>query len=284
MVIVVQQPQSPLSQTTSSLSNIWNFFAENWWVFLAGLIIMIFGIAIYYILKSREEERKERDDVTYEDFKNTTRDCQLQRRPKLIRKKWSPINLLWLGLPIIKTDYSAKIVNYTNDILGYYRGETTKMDSTYNILCYKFKWFIFIEQQFLIKCPMKITVKMQKVDPLTNKVLKDSKGQPITEEKIMDFSKFIDHQINGDIKISCTHLERVGYYRVPVYVTKDKEVLDIREYLGEKLMHSAYSSMLNKVLATGSKQVEKAMLHNPWLVYEQKAPEKTKAEKNQERE
>jgi len=296
MVEVHQAPGGELNQGLDVIGQFGQFLGDSWLWLLMSIIICIVGIVIYMILKKNEDERRERDDIIYEQFKNTIRDCrlgamQLMKTPMnktFIKKKWRLINLLWLGLPFVKHELSSKVLNYRNDIVGYWRGHTVKMEGTMNILVYIDKSLIFFENTFVIKCPLYLPIKTKVIDVAASEkenktVYKTDKiGNDVTEEKLVPFNDYVEDLPNGDIKIYCTHLEKIGFYRVPVYITKNKDIIDLRKELNDRVVQSGYDSLITRVLSTGAKQVEKAMEHNPYLKFEQKLPEKTVNEKREE--
>lgn len=134
---------------------------------------------------------------------------------------------------------------------------------------------------FIVKCPMKIGVKTYKTDEKGVK-LRDSKGVYITQDEAVDYSDYVDFLENGDIKVYCSSIQKNGYFRYPVYMTKTKEIIDIRSQMSNLIVQDSQSKMLNRVLGDGAKMVERAMSHNPHVKYNQMSPEKTQAEKHED--
>ena len=258
-----------------------NWLIDKWGYIVFALIIIILGIVIYVILKKWEEERQEKDDPVYEGYKNLCRDCSLNRDTKRIKKAYSLVNLLWLGLPLVRPEHSARIVNYNNQLLGFYRGHAYSQDGYFNILMYKDKNLIFFENKFLLRCPVFIKTKVKKRDE-KGKVLKDEDGKTIVEDKSLNYRKWIQELSNGDFKIIASNLEQRNYFRYPIYLTTTGELIDIRKETGADIVDMTYNTMLGRVLSEGASMVEKAMTYNPNVKYEQMTPEKTQAEKKED--
>lgn len=257
------------------------WLGSNWGYFVLAIIVLIAGFVIYFLLKKIEEERQERDDPVYQGYKNILRDCDTHADQDRIQKNWSPINLLWLGLPIVKKEHSARILNYRNETLGFYRGHSFSLDGYLNLLLYKKKVFIFFEERFLLKCPLYLDFKVLKKDE-EGKVLTNEDGIKLTTTKRVKYSHLINYIGNGDIKIMCSTIQKISYFRFPVYVDRNEEIIDYRKALQEDIVEIGYDQMISRVLATGSQMVEKAMLHNPNVKYNQLSPEKTKTEQTED--
>ena len=277
MAQVVQR----VTTSTDPTIGFFNWLIAYWWVWVLALVIIILGIVIWVILAKWEEERKERDDTIYQAYKNLLRDTELNRDKKKIQKGWSPINLLWLGLPLVKTEHSAKIINYTNELIGYYRGHLYTQDGYLNILAYKEKFFIFFEKRFLIRCPLFVKFNFQKKDE-KGKLIEDEDGKLKTGFKILDYRKWVFWIHRRDLKLIAYGLEKHSYFRYPVYLESTGQMIDLRKETGEDLMEISYNELNSRILSDGARAVEKAMEHNPNVVYEQKIPEKTSTEKKDE--
>ena len=283
---------SPVSETASILQQTADFFINNWGKLLFALILLICGIVIYYLFKKMEDERHERDEPAYQLFKSVVWTCRLQANIKKIKKNWSLINLLWFGIPIIKKEHSARIVDMSNNLIGWYRGECKSMDNTLNYLCYKNKSWLIIEETFILKIPLHIKLKTKdyskkvrgkgdKKDDTNIKGDKDSVPLVDTDINLMQQIKELP---NGDIKIYCAGVERLGlYYNCPIFVIDEqKGFLDYRKVLESTVIDNTYQVMVQRVLNLGARQVEKGMLFNPSLQFARQSPEKTKAEQSLE--
>ncbi len=251
------------------------FFVSNGPIILFALVIVILAVVLFFFIKKMQEERKERDPY-YQVYKNQKFDCLKNAKKKKIRKRYSPLNFLFLGAPIFRSEDSAKIVNYTNDLIGYYRGESYTMDGFKNYIMYK-KKFLFMEQLFVLKCPYTIKVKVFKRDKNGNKVL-DKYGRSLTKFVEIDYSSLITELRNGDIKINCSNIQKDGFFYYPVYLSNENKVIDYRSQIKKEMVDNTYSEIVNNVLSTGSQMVESAMEHNPNMKYNQKVQMKTKEE------
>jgi len=256
------------SVRTDTFGQVFGFFGKFWKFMLWAIVIFIAGMIIYYLLKKLDDERKERDEPGYQVYKALKKTCMMQADKRRIKKSWSAINLLWLGLPLIKKEHSNKFLDISNKVLGYYRGESSSMDNSINFLAYKRKFFIFFEETFVIKVPQLIKFK--------NKNLKTDKE---TTETI-DLTNYMVELPNGDIKIQCVGLERLGlYYYCPVFVIDEKHgKLDYRKVMEGAIVDTTYQAMVQRIVNVGAKMVEKAALTSPDVQARRLTPEKTKEE------
>ena len=279
--VVTEVSNTAVNQSQDGITGFFNFLVAYWGYFAFSIIVIILGIIIFFIIKKWEEERQERDDPIYQGFKNTMRDCMLQMDMTKVKKTYNIINLLWLGIPIVKNEHSARILDFKNQLVGYYRGHTSSMDGYLNLRCYKSKVFLFFEDYFLIKCPLYLDIVIQKKDK-DNNIVKDADGKPLNTKKVVHLEHNIDYLPNGDIKLNMTSLQKISYFRYPVYLSDSNLMIDYRKELQEDIVDIGYDQMMSRVLATGSQMVEKAMLHNPYVKSEQLSPQKTKTEQQQD--
>jgi hypothetical protein len=266
---VVEEP-GPVEQ--DAFRTVMSFFGKFWKFMFWAIIIFIFGMIIYYLFKKLEDERKERDEPGYQVYKALKKTCMMQADGRRIRKSWSPVNLLWLGFPIVKKEHSAKFLDMTNKVLGYYRGESHTMDNTINYLAYKRKFFIFFEETFIIKIPRIIRIKSKS----------DKTG--LEKADIVDLTALIKELPNNDIKVYCTGLERLGlYYYCPVFVIDDKRGnLDYRKVMEGSIVDTTYQTMVQRIVNVQAKMIEKATLSNPQIQQQRLGAEKTKEEQRLE--
>jgi len=244
---------------------IFGWLGQHVVLIIFALLLVGMAIILFIILKKFEDERKARDDPIYEYYKNVVIACQGQADQNRIINNYSLKNILVFGLPIFRNEHSARILDYTNRLLGFYRGHFISQDGNLNFLVYKNKSFGIMEQRFVIRCPIQINLKTSNNQKNSN---------------IIDLKSFIGEYANGDYKINCCSVEKVSYFWVPVFIDNDMKPIDLRSKLNKSIVDIGYSQMVSRVLALGSKQVEKAMLHNPNLKFKQMEPEKTKAESN----
>ena len=161
MVEVVHQT------TAEAISSPFSFLyqiAQYWGYILIAIIGLILAIVIWVMWSKWEDERHERDDPVYEGYKNLIRDCELNKDRRKIRKTYSLANLLWFGLPFKRKEHSNVIIDYRDNIIGYYRGHSISQDGYYNLLAYKTKWLLFFEEIFLIRCPKQLDIRLYKKD------------------------------------------------------------------------------------------------------------------------
>lgn len=275
MVEVVAE--SPVQQTSGFVNNFFMFIANYWGLILGAIIIFILGVVIYMILKKWEEERRERDEPGFQVYNNTRRTCALRAKSKKIRKTtaWGWFffpPLFWLAF-ILKKEHSNKLVNQFDEVLGYYRGECKSMDGTINYMVYKTKMLGLFENLFVIKIPIQIKIRRKRINKLTR----------VEEEydDYIDLQRAVINLPNGDIKVNCIDVERLGqYYYCPVFTMADEKglILDYRKVLEGSVADNTYQVMVQRLLNTAARQMERGILLNPNLVYNQKLPEKTKEE------
>ncbi|KKN77147.1 hypothetical protein LCGC14_0363440 [marine sediment metagenome] len=253
---------------TDMFSQVFGFFGKAWKFMLWAVILFIFCIVVYYLFKKLDDDRKERDEPGYQVYKALKKTCMLQSDKRRIRKSWALINLLWFGLPLIKREHSTKFLDISNRVLGYYRGEAQTMDNTINYLGYKRKFFIFFEETFIMKIPHIIKVKR-----------KDKKTNEEKTETI-DLTGYLKELPNGDIKIDCVGIERLGlYYYCPVFVIDEKHgKLDYRKVMEGSIVDTTYQTMLQRIVNVQAKMMEKATLSNPGVQAQRLGAEKTKEE------
>ena len=266
-VYAAQVVEEPIAQTQDMFGQVFGFFGKFWKFMVFAIIIFILGMVIYYMFKKLDDERKERDEPGYQVYKALKKTCMMQAEQKRIRRNWSPINLLWFGLPLIKKEHSSKFLDMSNRVLGYYRGEAHTMDNTVNFLAYKRKFFIFFEETFIMKIPLIIKVK------------KKDKNE-IEKTVTIDLSKYITELPNGDFKIYCTGMERLGlYYYCPVFVIDEVHgKLDYRKVMEGSIVDTTYQTMLQRIVNVQAKMMEKATLSNPSVQAQRLGAEKTKEE------
>jgi hypothetical protein len=224
-----------------------------------------------------EDDQKKRDHPVYAQYCYIVDGCHEQARKQWVDKKYSLLNLFWLGVPLIWKEHSAKIRNKDNDVIGFYRGHFIAQDGFLNFLVYNhYKWLIF-EDTYVIKCPYIVEKKVPKTDEKGN-ILLDAKENPILELKKLDFRKYIRFQYNtnNDILLYAFNLENYSYFRYPVYITEKLEPIDLRSILGENVIDMGQSQLVTQVYEDGAKMSRKAMEHNPNVNYERMTPEKQK--------
>lgn len=286
--ILVQPTAAGGGNAIGGLKGMIDFLTHAWPWILVCAVIIILAVVIFYLLNKLEDERKERDEPGYQLFKTVKMACELNADTSLIRKSFNPATLPliflpifgWILMAIIKKEHSAKIVDYQNALLGYYRGAYISQDNTWNFLIYKERWLLFFEKSFVLKCPLGVKFKKQmKDDKGKTKVSSDGKTVLYEDEEV-SFRPYITRLPNGDFKIHATGMEQVGmYYKCPVYIIEDKnEVVDLRKFLEGAIIDNTYQIMTTRLLNTAAKQMEKGMMFSPDLQFRKQAPMKTKEE------
>ena len=167
------------------------------------------------------------------------------------------------------------------------------MDGTMNFLAYKEKFFMF-EQRFTIKVPE--LYKVPKRDASGSIVYADmmgEDGQAILDsdgKKVKEITLIekrlnpIQYLGNGDIRILCSHVQKISYFRIPVMTDKEGNPLDMRQQIGEAVRNTAYDLLAYRVMQQASRSMDIVANLNPNVKYNQKSPEKTKELKGDEAE
>jgi len=119
------------------------------WIMVA-IVVVALAIGLYYVIRKLDDERKERDDPIYQNYKNIIKSCSQNADKSRINKKYAKINLLWLGIPVVWNDFSNKLYDYHNNFMGYYRGHSYSQDGSLCFLAYKSS-FLFFETLFVLK-------------------------------------------------------------------------------------------------------------------------------------
>jgi len=275
MAEVIVEPQAPVQETYTGIQGILAFLHDNLIWLIVIVVIIILGIIIYYLFARNEEKNRERDDPGYALYKNNMRSAVLGADIKRIRKHYSLKNLFLLGIPLIWNEHSAQIRDIDDKPMGWYRGHFESMDNCLNILLYKKKIFFFFEETFLIKAPLILKFGTEK---------KESNEKAIRDMKYINLSSLIQFWSNGDIKINCTSLEKIGtYYFCPVFVINtDVGKLDYRTLMEGAIVDTTYQTMIQRIATEGMKVMEKMPSFNPYVQFKQKSPQKTKEEVRQD--
>jgi hypothetical protein len=250
-------------------------------------VLLVIGliIAIIVIVRKKAEDDKRRDYPIYDKYCYDMETCGIKADPSWMDCKWSPINLLWLGIPFIWKEHSAKIRDKDEKVIGWYRGHSVTQDGYMNFLIYSSrKWLIF-ENKYLIKCPYTIEYLEKVVDNKTKEPIFLEDGKTFKTKKMkLDFRQYIKfkHNYNNDILIYCFNLEADNYYMYPVYVSENHEPIDLRQLNNENVVELGQGIMLAKVFEDGARMAKKGMEHNAQANYEQAKPQKTAKEKQDE--
>jgi len=274
---------APVQSISNFLNEFFGFIGDYFGLLVAAIIIFILGIVIYMVLKKWEDEKKERDEPGFQVYNNLKRTCMLRAKDYKIRKTvaWGWFffpPLFWMAW-LLKKEHSNKLVNQFDNLIGYYRGECTSMDGSINYLVYKNKLMGLFESLFIVKIPIQLKLKKQVYNEKTGESIKGR-----FNAEIINLQQLIKELPNGDLKLQCTDIERLGqYYYCPVFVINERGViLDYRQILEGTIADNTYQAMVQRLLNVGARQMERGILLNPNLVYNQKLPEKTKEEERLE--
>ena len=250
------------------------FLVKNWYFLAFGILVsVLIGIVLYMVFNNKDLKR-ERDEAGYFLYKKTIKDCINGRDKKKYKKTYSFFkNILWFGLPLINKDESKWILDKRGNKLGRYRGHVQSQDGTYNLLVCTKTIMGMIDTNILIKVPIRIK---------TNKPNKKGKD----EISYVNFDLVQEDVLDGSITIRCIGIERTAlYYYMPIFTVIDVEtnkevIVDLRQQMESSVSDSTYQVMLQRMLNTGQKQMEKAMTFNPYLKYDQMSPDKTLPEQD----
>jgi len=290
MADVVQRPPAAgVADTWGMMGGVIDWIKINWGYLLAGLIIIILFVIIYIIFVKKEESDRERDEPGYQLYKSVKHSCGLNANKRLIRLEWNWRTLFWFLIPpffwltfVLKKERSMKLVNHNNQLIGYYRGHCRSMDGTLNYLLYKKKFIIFFEEQFILKMPMEFELVKKTMKTKDDNFVMDKNNNPVYESKRvkLPLTQFIKTLPNKDVMLQATSIEKIGlYYFCPVFYTgATDQTIDYRKLMEGAIIENTYQQMTTRLLNVGAVQAEKAMLHNPDLLFKKLSPEKTKEE------
>jgi hypothetical protein len=248
------EPSQRVDEMLNDSMSIFGWFGENWIL----IVLVIFGAiatgVIFALYKSRENERLERDSEGYKFRNQLVESMRLNADKTKIKKTYSFLNLLWLGIPFKWNEHSVKVVDIENKVIGWYRGESTEQNGMQSFLLYKTKSFIFFENEFILRFPRSIDIKY----------LHDKKT--ITK-KINIYNDCVRILPNRDIKLLCVGVEKAGnYYFIPQFVIDledNRRVLDIRAEYENSIKDSYFQTGYNTLLQTFSEQSRKIVKLNP---------------------
>jgi hypothetical protein len=106
------------------------------------------------------------------------------------------------------------------------------------------------------------------------------KGKPSKiKETIIKYDLIKSEPYDNSIKVNCIGTERVGlYFHIPVLRQETGEIADFRQFVETSISENVYQTMFSRQLGSSMKQMEKAMLINPNLKFQQMSPNKTSPE------
>ena len=254
MVTTNINPSQPINMAQNQISGILGFFARYWIVILV-FILLIVAIAIIIILRKQQLlEREERDSEAFAMYNTVRADCMANADKKLIRKNYSFINLLWLGIPFVWKDHSAKLRDIDGKLIGFYRGHFDSQDGCRNYLVYKTKSLGFFENLFIIRYQKMMTFKS---NVKNGKEIKVNLQLKITKDKY-----------NDDLWFQATGIQKVSiYYHTPNFVYNDvnREVMDLRKELHKAIMDDSWKLAYERSINQNTQNMRKAIDGNPFV-------------------
>lgn len=262
---------------TNEITGVWDTFvyllSNYWWVLLLFVIIFGLAVAVYWIYKIKVENDKKRDNSAYHTAMNLRDSATMQAKAEWINCGYSLKNLLVLGLPIWRNEHSARIIDTDRNIIGYYRGHTKTQEGNVLFILYKTRsWFGFVEDRFMLYCPLNMKfndVSVKNKDGSFNKV-----GDFASELIMWDVAR------DNTIMISCSTVTKQGmYYFVPnyVFIVNGKQAhLDLTVEIAKDISKKNFIVQLESDYSNMSRAMGKAIEINPQLRFDQKKPEKEK--------
>jgi len=282
MATVTTTPATPAPVDTGSLMQV--VFAPIHWFFdhFVGLLLVTFvavGIGVcIYLYVSEQERKKELEDMLYKEYKDTIRSCGMNQNPLMYTKKYSKVNLFWLGLPFIHNKFGRKIYNKRQEFVGYYDGMFIDYLGNYNIKAWKDKSFIFFKNHFILRLPTNTFTVREEITSVKNKSTgrsKEKKNYVVASlplpDGLVNISEF-DKTIHASM---VNHIKK-GFYYFPVYEDRNSKILNLTETINamDRINHS--DNLLQQVIRESGKAVIGMAKVNTGLVYDQRVPEKVK--------
>ena len=240
---------------------------------LGGTIAV--GFMIYY---SQLEEKKEQEDMMYKEYKNSIRTSKKNQDDKMYTSKYSLINLIWLGIPLVRPKFGRKIFDKRSRFIGYYDGMFTDMLGNHNILVWKDKSFFFFRNHFLLRVPTKSYMlrepKQSTNDKKSNKSLE---GERLGVSWVdLPTNLVIFNIADKTISVQMLNLYKHDYYYYPVFEDDHGRILDLTESINAMNHINSSNNLLTEVIKQAGKSVIGMTKVNTQLVYEQRQPEKVK--------
>ena len=178
--------------------------------------------------------------------------------------------MLWFGIPIVKSEHSAKLLDMDHNLIGYYRGHFYSQDGTLNYLVYKTKSWIFFEDLFILKVPLKVNIPIGPVKKFTkSKKINEIKSKQVNFENLM----WKDHY-NDDIHFKAKGCQRIAtYYRTPNFQYDDGGVIDLRQTMMSTITDETWKLGFERMVNQQAKNMRKAVDANPFVQAKKQAGE-----------
>lgn len=281
MVTVTTAPVQPSADVGGIVSSAlmpikWlfsNFIPIAFLSIFAGIVIV--GFMMYY---RQLEEKKEQEDMIYKEYKNSIRTAKKNQDELMYTRKYSKINFLWFGIPMIRPKFGRKVYDKRNRFVGYYDGMFTDMLGNHNLLLWKDKSFFIFKNTFMLRVPTKAYLIRREEDLPKNK-----KNKSITNNNEFDVS-WIDlpkglvlfNQADKTISVTMLNLYKKEYYFYPVFEDDYGKVLDLTESINCMNQINNSNNLLTQVIKEAGKSVIGMSKVNTQLTYEQRQPEKVR--------
>lgn len=274
------------------------------------VIILVGGWFIRKFIKDDQERVQE--DGNLRKYRELKQSCIHNQNMKLIKKEWSPLNLIFYfpliipGIitqfaPVFKKDRSIKILDNNNNFLGFYRGHT--IDNGELLLAfYKKKSFFIFEDIKVIRCLLEFDYEKILMDKDGNILydvnedgMKIEKKVIVKEKKYKNLVRYIgwnNEKVNNlslakSIHIMCDGLKIIDhYYFVPNYIflDGDKNIVykDFTEEFSQNTVKRTTQKILEDTLSRQTKIVDSSAQSNPEIAKERHKIEKTEIENENE--
>lgn len=243
-------------------------------IIFIGITVMFLIIALYF-LWSKEEEKKEQEDMLYKEYKDTIRSCKSNQDEKMYMTFYSKWNwLVCMGLPLIKYKQGRKVFNKRQQLLGYYDGSFTDQLGNVNILMWKTKSFLILKDHFILRLPTNV-LTLNYTKKKNDRTGKQETVQKITKVKLDPNLIQLDN-MDKTIFVSMVNHQKTGYYYYPVYQDGKDQTINLSETINtlDEINHG--NMLVHQVIKEGGKNVINMSKQNTSLQYEIRSPEKVK--------
>jgi len=254
-VVVTVEEQGTVGGTFSILGQVWDVLTPP--LFLVVVAIGVIIGVIWYFRRKTEELERERNDFLFEEYNKNLRDATVNAHSSWVKRK------RYFFFPVLYKDLSLRVLDYRNELIGYYRGHSYKNDGTLVVALYRTKKWLVLEDVFLLKIPIRYEWK---VDGVVKNINFEREG----------FVQWLPNSESPQsLRLSCSSVELFDqYFRVPVFVTpKGVTGVDLRGLYGDVFTTVRTDSLLKSALREGTSAIRDAFRQNPDLGYRQRVPE-----------
>lgn len=266
---------------TGLIGSQFNWVFDNMGLILLGIGIIITAVVIWFLIAKIKSEQREKRNMQVEHYNNVIRDCKAMAHKWRIKKRRKVV-----GFPFRVDEQSTQVVDMNMNLIGYYRGHCYSMDGALHFLLYKETFFGLMEQQFVLRVPTEYRYEVYLKDSGGNVMFNKDKTYA-TETKSVPLMGFVQNldsyrDRSTPVIIDCISIERLGWFKYPIFLSKNHKTVDLREQENDKLIETGYAMQLNKHMRESARMVDIAMDHNPSLKYTQKEPVKTHEEEQRD--